>query len=117
MGKNRTPYGQYYKKPINEEPVVEETSEVVEKKIEEHSKPVEEKIESIAEEPKRIFAAVHGSSKVNMRKQPSTGSKIIKVLEQGSEVELVLPVATGIWTKIHHEGETGWMMARYLKRV
>ena len=52
-------------------------------------------------------------AKVNMREQPNTGSKVIRVLERSAEVELITNY-NETWSEIKYNGQKGYVTSIYL---
>ncbi len=57
-------------------------------------------------------ATITGNGKVNMRKSPTLGSKVLGSYSPGTRVTVLDNGTT--WTKIRVDGKTGYMMTRYL---
>ena len=55
------------------------------------------------------------TSNVNFRSGPSTNNAIIRQLPQGTVVTLT-GETSGDWTKIIHNGDTGWVSSQFIKQ-
>jgi len=54
------------------------------------------------------------ASSLNMRKTNSTDSKVVKVLSEGTEVEVLS--TSGSWYKVKYNGTTGYVAKKYIKK-
>ena len=116
--KNRNNYGSYFKaNPLaedanNEMSVAEEivpTPEETEQMVVETQVTPHEIIEKTA-------AVIKGATRVNLRKSAGTDSPIIKAFNENTAV-LIIDDSNYEWKKVEVEGQVGYMMARFLKRV
>ena len=54
------------------------------------------------------------ASSLNMRKSNSTKSKVVDVLKEGTNVEVIS--SSGEWYKIKAGGKTGYVSKKYIKK-
>lgn len=116
MSKNKD-YRKFYNKPKKEEtvnePVQEEIKEV--QTIEETAEtPVEEQK---VEESTIRKAKVVGAARVNVRQHPGKDAKVLTVLSENAEVEMLNNSNPG-WNKVKTpSGAIGYMMSQFLKEI
>lgn len=68
------------------------------------------------EEPEdtvQSYATVIGGGSLNLREEPSTGAKVLMQIPEGARVEVL--ATSGTWTHVRYNGQTGWVMTRYLR--
>lgn len=77
--------------------------------------PIDEAVPSESKET--IMYMVHNCFKLNVRKQSSTNSEVINVIDNGSIVSLE-SVKDNIWSCVKLEnGDIGYVMSEYIKEV
>lgn len=87
---------------------VDEAIEVIETADIEH--PV---VETVSAYPKK--GKVHNCTKLNVRRAPSTTAPIMKIISEGTKVE-VLDEVEDAWYKVHVDGVgTGFCMKEFIK--
>lgn len=59
------------------------------------------------------YATVIGGGALNMRSEPSTGGKVLVQIPEGAQVAVL--ATSGSWTHVRYNGQTGWVMSRYLR--
>ena len=62
-------------------------------------------------------AIVVNAKRVNMRMDVSKDAPVKKVLSQGTEVAILEKSTNGVWSKIKHDSDVGFMMSQYLKEI
>lgn len=123
MSKNKD-YRKFYNKPKKEEPsnepitqneevqAIEETAETPQEET-----PVEEQK---VEEPTIKKAKVVGAARVNVRQHPCKEAKVLTVLSENAEVEILYSGTVGYvgWEKVKTpSGAIGYMMSQFLKEI
>lgn len=120
--KNRN-YGDYYKhgplaEDTKEEPVLE--SAQVEEAVTETEEPVEHMVVETQVTPTKIIektaAIIKGAARVNLRKSAGIDAPIIKAFNENTAV-LIIDDSNYEWKKVEVEGQVGYMMAKFLKRI
>lgn len=87
------------------EPITEVTSEEV------AAEPVPEK--EVAEKKQRVI--VVNANLVNLRKAPSKNAEILNIVRKGTKLEASAKLPE--WTKVHFNGQDGYMMSKFLKEI
>lgn len=87
------------------EPITEVTSEEV------ATEPVPEK--EVAEKKQRVI--VVNANLVNLRKAPSKNAEILNIVRKGTKLEASAKLPE--WTKVHFNGQDGYMMSKFLKEI
>lgn len=113
--KNRN-YGDYYKQhgslaeDTKEEPIVDVTEE----------EPAEQTVVETQVTPTKIVektaAVIKGAARVNLRASAGADAPIIKAFNENTTV-LIIDDSNYEWKKVEVEGQIGYMMARFLKRI
>ena len=62
-------------------------------------------------------AIVINAKRVNMRMDISKDAPVKKVLSSGTEVAILEKSTDGVWSKIKHGSDVGFMMSQYLKEI
>lgn len=119
--KNRN-YGDYYKQhgslaeDTKEEPIVDATEEVAAPEPEETEQMVVETQVTPTKIVEKTAAVIKGAARVNLRKSAGTDAPIIKAFDENTTV-LIVDDSNYEWKKVEVEGQVGYMMARFLKRI
>lgn len=112
--KNRNNYGSYFKS----NPLAEEVNN--ESSVEETLAPEEPTVVETQVTPTKIIektaAVIKGAARVNLRKSAGTDAPIIKAFNENTTV-LIIDDSNYEWKKVEVEGQIGYMMARFLKRI
>lgn len=120
-------YQKYYNQHKNEEAVNEsivkpQTEEV--HAAEETAEPVTEAaLEEVTTEPipekevvdKKQKVIVVNANLVNFRKAPSKNAEILDIVRKGTTLEASEKLPE--WTKVHFNGQDGYIMSKFLKEI
>ena len=120
-------YQKYYNQHKNEEtvnePIVKPQTEEVHA-AEETAEPVTEAApEEVATEPvpekevadKKQKVIVVNANLVNFRKAPSKNAEILNIVRKGTTLEASEKLPE--WTKVHFNGQDGYIMSMFLKEI
>lgn len=119
--KNRN-YGDYYKQhgslaeDTKEEPIVDVTEEVAAPEPEETEQMVVETQVTPTKIIEKTAAVIKGAARVNLRASAGADAPIIKAFNENTTV-LIVDDSNYEWKKVEVEGQVGYMMARFLKRI
>lgn len=122
MSKNKD-YRKFYNKPKKEETVNESIVKPQTKEIHAAEETQEERYceapaeEQEVEELKIRKAKVVGAARVNVRQHPGKDAKVLTVLSENAEVEMLNNSNPG-WNKVKTpSGAIGYMMSQFLKEI
>lgn len=120
--KNRN-YGDYYKQhgslaeEKKEEPVVDVTEEIAAPEPEETEEATAVETQVTPHEIiEKTAAVIKGATRVNLRKSAGADAPIIKAFDENTTV-LIVDDSNYEWKKVEVEGQVGYIMARFLKRI
>lgn len=116
-------YNQHKKEEAVNEPIVKPQTEEVHTAEETAEPTTEVTPEEVAAEPvsekevadKKQRVIVVNANLVNLRKAPSENAEILNVVRKGTKLEASEKLPE--WTKVHFNGQDGYMMSQFLKEI
>ncbi len=116
-------YNQHKNKEAVNEPIVKPQTEEVHAAEETTEPTTEVTPEEVAAEPvpekevadKKQRVIVVNTNLVNLRKAPSKNAEILNVVRKGTTLEASAKLPE--WTKVHFNGQDGYIMSMFLKEI